>query len=64
VLLTLNPVTVKVKLSLYRPRYALKAPEVWSFQDFWQSANEGGNVVSPGHRILLPPRQTWYFSIF
>jgi hypothetical protein len=28
VLLTLNPVTVKVKLSLYRPRYALKAPEV------------------------------------
>jgi len=39
----------------------------WGFQGGWgsqisrQSAHEGGKVVSPTHRPLLPPRKySWY----
>jgi len=36
-----------VQQSLYRPRKALTVSGVWGFQISWQSAYEGGKVVSP-----------------
>jgi hypothetical protein len=52
-----NKVKVKVNQSHYRPRKALGVP---GFQDN-RHMNEGGKVVSPTHRPLLPPRNySWY----
>jgi hypothetical protein len=44
----------KVMLNLHKPRRALRAPGGWGSQEFWQSAHENGNTVSPTHRPPLP----------
>jgi hypothetical protein len=51
----------KVKLSLYRPEQAFMVPGGWGFQISRLSAHKAGEVVSPKHRPLLPPRKySWY----
>ena len=46
---------VKVKLSHYRPGWALGVPGDWGSRISRQSTHEGGKVVSPRHRPSLPP---------
>jgi len=43
----------EVKQSLYRPGQTLRVPGGWSSQISWQSAHEGGRVVSPTPRRLV-----------
>jgi hypothetical protein len=50
-----SEVKVKVKQFQYRPGQAHKVPGGWSSQISWQSAREGGKVVSRTHRPPLPP---------
>jgi hypothetical protein len=51
----LRKVKVKVKQFHYRPGQAQRVPWVWGSQISWQTAHEGGKVVSPMHRPPLPP---------
>ena len=53
-LLTIGAVK-RVKRSHYNPEQALRVPAGWESQILWQSAHEGGKVVSPTHRPPLPP---------
>jgi hypothetical protein len=54
-------VKVKINQSLHRPEQALMIPGGWDFQISWQTAHEGGKVVSPTHRPSLPLRKySWY----
>jgi hypothetical protein len=50
-----NQVKVKVKQSLYGPRWALRVPEFLGSQIFIQSAHECGKVVGPTYLPPLPP---------
>ena len=53
--------TVKVKLSLYRPRWSRGLQEVQAPRIFIQSAHEVCKIVSPLHRPPLPIREDpWY----
>ena len=52
---------VKIKQSHNRPGQALRLPGDWGSQILWQSAHEGGKVVTLTHRPLLPLRKySWY----
>jgi hypothetical protein len=51
-----TPSKVKAKQSHYSPWQALWVPGDWGFHISRQSSHEGGKVVSPKDRPLLPPR--------
>ena len=52
---------VNVKQSYHRPGQTLRFSGGWGSQISRQSAHEGGKVVSPTYRTLLPPRKySWY----
>jgi hypothetical protein len=54
---------VKVNQSLCRPGQAHRIPGGWGSQVSWQSAYEGGKVVSPTHRPPLPPQELFLVLI-
>ena len=45
------------KLSLYRPGQVLRDPENCVSHISWHSGHEVGSVVSPKHRLRLPPKR-------
>ena len=53
----------KVKQSHYRLRQAQRVPGSWGSQITWQSAHEGGTIVSPTHRPTLPPLEIFLVLI-
>ena len=48
---------IKVKQPHYRPGYAPRVWGDWGSEISWQLACEDGKVVSPTHRVPLPPRK-------
>jgi len=52
---TLKNFEIKLKQTLYRPGQALRVPRGPSSPISRQSTYEGGNVVSPTHRLYLTP---------
>ena len=48
-------IRIEAKQTHYRTGRTLRIAESWGSQISWQSADEGGKVVSPTHRPPLPP---------
>jgi hypothetical protein len=58
--LTETVTRLNVKPSLFRPRYAPRAPGSWGSQNFRQSTHEGHKIVSPTHRLFAPSEDALY----